>query len=136
MSRIPLSRKHGVNPSLGVCFLCGEESGEIILPGRLPGDQKAPHTGVWHKHPCPKCVEWQKQGVIFISVKAGEAGDNPYRTGGWCVIKDAAVERLPVDDKLKADVLKSRVCFMEDQAWDFFGFPREAVEPQPNGDSA
>lgn len=122
---IRLSVKHGMNPSLGVCFLCGEKSGEIILPGRLPDDQQAPPKGVWHKHPCPKCEEWQKQGVIFISVRDGGDEENAYRTGNFIVLKDEAVERMPINDNMKASILKSRACFMEDKAWDWLGLPRE-----------
>jgi hypothetical protein len=43
---IKLSPQHGVNPSIGVCFYCGEDSGEIILPGRLKGDVEAPRRAV------------------------------------------------------------------------------------------
>jgi hypothetical protein len=35
---IRLSEKHGVNPSLMLCFYCGEASGVALL-GRLKGDQ-------------------------------------------------------------------------------------------------
>lgn len=126
---IRLSPKHGVNPSLGVCFVCNEESGEIILPGRMRGDQQAPHRGVWHKEPCPKCIEWMKKGVILISVKDGEPDhDNPYRTGGWCVIKDEAIERMPIDDHVRKGLLKHRRGFLEDAAWEALGLPREATD--------
>ena len=32
---IPISQKHGVNPSLVVCIRCGEDTGEIVLPGKI-----------------------------------------------------------------------------------------------------
>ena len=31
---IPLSQKHGVNPSVCVCTNCGEDTGALVLPGR------------------------------------------------------------------------------------------------------
>ena len=34
MAGIPVSKKHGVNPSIGVCPNCGKENGEILLLGR------------------------------------------------------------------------------------------------------
>lgn len=124
---IRLSRKHGVNPSLGVCWFCQQESGEIILPGHLPGDAEAPRKGVWHKLPCPKCVDLMAQGVILISVKATdilEEQQNPYRTGGWCVVKDEAIKRWPLDQEMKDAMLKHRVAWLEDEMWDHIGLPR------------
>lgn len=38
---IRLSEKHGVNPSLECCLLCGKEMG-IVLFGKLRGDAEAP----------------------------------------------------------------------------------------------
>jgi len=34
MDAIPVSKRHGVNPSLAVCMNCGKETGEILLIGR------------------------------------------------------------------------------------------------------
>ena len=38
---IILSEKHGVNPSITVCPICGKEIG-IALLGKLKGDEEAP----------------------------------------------------------------------------------------------
>ncbi len=32
---IPVSEKHGINPSLVVCIRCGQDTGEIVLPGKV-----------------------------------------------------------------------------------------------------
>ena len=42
MASIKVSEKHGVNPSMEVCFICGQDTGAILLLGRLPGDKEAP----------------------------------------------------------------------------------------------
>ena len=34
MTSIPVSKKHGVNPTIGVCPNCGKENGELLLLGR------------------------------------------------------------------------------------------------------
>ena len=52
---IQVSPKHGLNPTIPVCFWCGKERGEVALLGRLPGDAEAPKnvvlmTGVRSKH--------------------------------------------------------------------------------------
>jgi hypothetical protein len=65
MSRgVRLSKKHGVNPCLGICFFCGEDSGEIGLLGLLPGDKEAPRRAILSRDPCPKCRAFMAQGVI------------------------------------------------------------------------
>ena len=89
MSGIKLSPKYGLNCAIPLCFFCNKAKNEILLPGRLPGDVEAPRNAVWDKKPCQECAGYMQQGIILISVKDGEsgAGDNPYRTGGWCVVK-------------------------------------------------
>jgi len=118
---IRLSRAHGLQPVLTVCFLCGEDKGEIALLGaqgdkiaRSLGcsDGKMPMRCCLDKNPCAKCQEYMKQGVIFVEVRDGEGGENPYRTGGFWVIKSEAVEKM-MDPGKAAEVLKSRICFVE-----------------------
>lgn len=65
-----------------------------------------------------------KKGTIFISVKDGESGDNPYRTGGWIVLKQEAVDKLFKDKPPK-------IAFVEDTLWDNLGFPRGEVKSVP-----
>jgi len=35
-----LSEKHGVNPAIPLCFLCGKEKNVVLLAGRLPNDEE------------------------------------------------------------------------------------------------
>lgn len=127
MSKIRLSNKHGVNPAVPKCFFCQKDKNEIILAGRLPGDAEAPRGAVWDMAPCDECQNYMRQGVICISVKDGETDQkNPYRTGGWAVVRDIAIERLRgvVDNKIIESILKFRFVFLEDAVWDKIGFPR------------
>ena len=94
MGDIKLSAKHGVNPCIVKCFVCQEDTGELALLGRLPNDAEAPREAVLDKRPCSKCQEHMKQGVILISVRDGESGDNPFRRGAWVVIKHEAHKRF------------------------------------------
>lgn len=67
---IKLSQKFGVNPSMVVCPICGKDAG-VVLHGRLPGDEQAPH-----KHnadePCEDCIlkieEHKKLGFMFFII--------------------------------------------------------------------
>lgn len=103
---IRLSEKHGLNPTLGVCFFCGEETGEIGLLGRLKGDKEAPRKAVLNYDPCKKCQEAWKDGVTLIAcvTEQPEDGRPPistandqhpdlYPTGNYAVIKPEAAER-------------------------------------------
>ena len=90
---IRLSPKHGVNPSIMVCPICGKETGVALL-GRLKGDTEAPRH-IPDRIPCPECRKVLDQGGHFIiEVRDGERGDNPYRTGRLVGITHEAAERL------------------------------------------
>lgn len=127
MGDIRLSAKHGINPSLEQCFVCGEAKG-VVLFGRLPQDQEAPKQVCLDQEPCPKCKGYMAQGVILISVrepKDPEEHKNPYRTGGWCVVREDMIRRVFTGPAVE-QVLRKRVAFMPDAAWDLIGLPREA----------
>ena len=122
-SEIRLSEKHGLNPSMLVCFVCGNDTGEIALMGRLKGDIEAPRRSVLPgSEPCAECREHMKAGIILISVKDGSDQKNPYRTGGWVVIKEEAAKNIFKDNA--ESLMKVRMAFVEDSAWDKLGLPR------------
>jgi len=78
---ITLSPRHGLNPSLLKCPICGKDTNEIALLGKLKDDAEAPRY-MMSNNPCPDCQEHLDKGHrILIEVKNGEFGPNPYRTG-------------------------------------------------------
>lgn len=122
---ITLSPTHAANPSLEQCFLCMEEMG-VILFGKLPDDAEAPRKVCLGNH-CARCAEHMKLGIITISVNEALTTDaaNPYRSGGWCVLKEHAVRRLLANSPdLLEQVIEKRVMFVPDDAWDHIGLPR------------
>jgi len=123
---IRLSQKHGVNPTIPKCFLCGKDKNELFLMGRLPGDAEAPKGMVFDQLPCDQCKEHMEKGIILISADEEKTDDrqNPWRTGGWVVITSDAIKRLPFEDEFKQKLLKERVAFLPDRVWDLFGLPR------------
>jgi len=121
---ITLSPKHGVNPAIPRCYFCGKPKNQVILAGKLPKDAEAPQDAIWDSDPCDECLGYMKQGVILISVRVGEQGDNPYRTGGWVVVRDEAIRRMVQPEELSEKILKERVAFVPDDAWDALGLPR------------
>jgi hypothetical protein len=150
-----ISKKHGVNPAIPLCFFCGEDKNELILAGAMKGDAEAPSGTVWDMNPCDECQNFMEQGVILISVMDGEMEEveeerqrelarweshnsfrhgkktpfrympNPRRTGGWIVVRDSVIEDMIQPDELAEYILSTRWCFVPDEVWDAVGFPRE-----------
>lgn len=94
-----------------LCFYCQEPMG-LVLDRKLR--DIIPEKGTYNTEPCDQCKSWMEQGVILISVKDGEDGPNPYRTGGWCVVGEVAFDEVP----------ESRMLFIHDSVWDQMGLPR------------
>lgn len=160
MTDIRLSPKHGVNPAVPKCYYCWKDKNEVILPGRIDlrsgeKDVEAPRNMVWDLHPCDECAKFMEQGVILISVRDDEEPPalpplrpgasahekeermralmwNPYRTGGWIVMKDDSVRRIfgGVPDAL-SNILKKRYAFVQHSVWAQLGLP--LPEPKPAG---
>lgn len=61
-----VSPKHGLNPSLGLCFFCNKAK-DVLLLGRLPDDAEAPRQGVYNQEPCDECRGYMDKGIICIS---------------------------------------------------------------------
>ena len=101
---ITLSPKHGLNPSLLKCPICGKDTNEIALLGKLKDDAEAPRY-MMSNNPCPDCQEHLDKGDrILIEVKNGETGPNPYRTGRILYIVNP--EALPD--------IKSKISYIEE----------------------
>lgn len=118
------------------CYYCGE-SNEIILNRKLTKPMAAKVKEVDGKvltmNPCTKCEEYMKEGVILITIDpyksdAGwekEAMPNPFRTGGFFVIKDDAFKDMINDSGLVEWGLDKRWMFIEHEVgvmWGLFEF--------------
>lgn len=93
-----ISDKHGLNPTIDVCFFCGNDK-QIILLGKLKGDVKAPGRIVSGYEPCKDCRKKMRLGVTVIEVTNTDNGAAPMRpgvwpTGRWCVLKRRVAGRL------------------------------------------
>lgn len=79
---IPLSPKHGLNPTIPVCAWCGEPKNEIALMGRIKTDKRgedpqAPMHCVLDYNPCDHCKEQWDRGVVVF--EATTRVPTPYR---------------------------------------------------------
>lgn len=103
---ITLSPKHGVNPTLCTCFVCGNETGEIAMLGKLKNDEEAPMKSCIGTL-CKECQNIVDNGGTFVI----EANKDKYRTGRLITFKEcplneyhSIVYMLPEDfEKLLKD---------------------------------
>lgn len=104
--------------AMAKCFACGD-SAHILIHTRFHNIQEV-HNKVDPRHPfCQQCADMMKAGnSILISVRDGEKGENPYRTGRLCVMTPQGTSRL---FKGKAPPL----AFIEDALWDQLGLPKQ-----------
>lgn len=126
---IKLSEKHGVNPSVEKCFVCQKDVG-VVLFGKLKGDIQAPRDVTLSYDPCDECLGYMERGIILISVDEDKTEDenNPWRSGGWCVVKDEAVKRMQFNPEEEERIFNRRVAFLTDEVWEMFELPRGEQE--------
>ena len=127
---IRLSEKHGVNPTIPICFFCGEEKPEIALLGKLKNDEEAPRNAVINYEPCDNCKALMEQGITLIEATEQpiEKGMPPisnnavvngvnkvsvYPTGRWVVLKEEAFKKI-----FDVDMSKDEFCFVDSEMMD------------------
>ena len=66
-----------------------------------------------------------EQGIILVSVRDGEEGENPFRTGAFVVVRERLIREAIQPQEVVDHVLKARFAFIPDDAWDKLGLPRE-----------
>lgn len=113
---IEVSPKHGLNPTIPVCFWCGKDKNEIALLGRIrektknryganvtkrDSDIEAPRRMVIDYEPCDECKKMWDSGVAVIEVQ--ETPINPdqpeiqkglYPTGRFAVVTVEGADRV------------------------------------------
>lgn len=115
---IRVSEKHGVNPSMTYCAICGESIG-LALHGRLPGDAQAPRD-IPDDSPCDKCCKdldsYKEKGFIFLIIdneyeKLLDEGKKP--RSPWLFFKGLQVVKRgsKIFDEIQGVDLSQGVCF-------------------------
>lgn len=123
---IRLSEKHGLNPSLLICPVCGKDTG-VALVGRLPEDEQAPRK-MLDRGPCEACVsEFDKMKSLGFLILVVRPGCDPEKAPVWQyfhsahVIKSEALGRIftPETD------ISQGLAFMEFEVAKKIGLPVE-----------
>ena len=106
---IKLSEKYGVNPTIPVCFFCGEEKNEVALLGKITNKRtreevEAPMKMVLDYEPCDKCKEQWSKGVAIIEATKNDLGrpciaQDAQPTGRIVVVKPEALVNCKAGDR-------------------------------------
>jgi hypothetical protein len=107
---IYLSKKHGLNPSLEVCPVCGEDVG-VILFGKLKAnrtdrDPEAPRRTYLSLEPCGKCKEKIGDGLVIY-----ESEDGKNITGNVIAITREAATRIFPDHAMRKVLMVDKEVF-------------------------
>lgn len=131
---IKLSPKYGLNPTIPICFWCGQEKDEVALMGKLGDSRKgedieAPKHCIVNYDPCDKCKELFDKGIHVIGVTnqpivkgmypmVDDGKQTLYPTGSMFVgTEDWAVRFLTVNQQetMIEDVLSKKVLLLPDE---------------------
>ena len=113
---IEVSPKHGLNPTIPVCFWCGKDKNEIALLGRIrektknryganvtkqDSDIEAPSRMVIDYEPCDECMKMWDSGVAVIEAQETPIMPNQpeiqkgiYPTGRFAVVTVEGADRV------------------------------------------
>lgn len=113
---IELSPKHGLNPTIPVCFWCGKDKNEIALLGRIrekttnrfganvterDSDIEAPRRMVLDYEPCDECKKMWESGVAVLEAQQTPIMPNQpeiqkgiYPTGRLVVVTVEGADRV------------------------------------------
>ena len=129
---LELHPEFGTNPTMGVCFWCGQDDGRIILLGKNGGEKAGERTLVDYE-PCEKCQSCIEKGIFIIEARKNEPwrnGQQPmskdgddlvYPSGKWAVVTEDAIGDMfkgPVVD----NILSERRTYLDTEAWKKLGF--------------
>jgi hypothetical protein len=120
MSGVQLSQKHGVNPTMGICFFCGKPDGTIGLLGKLPGDVEAPRYALLGMDPCPACVKLMETCILLVKVTEDDEG-RPVPAGHLVGVREDALRRVVSTPALLDQILEKRCALLPADVWHRLG---------------
>ena len=145
MSSITVSPKYGLNPTVPLCFWCGQEKNEIALLGRISKkkttrtawgtestvveahDVEAPRNAIIDYEPCDHCKENMSKGITLLAtstmpvvenmppVGKDEHGNPVYPYPWYVVITEDSARRLLKPD-VAENVIARRKCYIPVEA--------------------
>lgn len=135
MNYIRLHPKHGVNPTIPLCFWCGEGRNEVALLGAAYKGE-APHNLLLDYEPCDSCGEKMALGITLVEATQRPAFTHQrviqepdvYPTGKWWVMKEDAVKRIFTPGKTVEAMLEKRKAFIDPETAVTLGLYQEQAD--------
>lgn len=127
---LKLHPEHGLNPTVPVCFWCGQDKEEVVLLGAAYKGE-APSRMLVNYEPCPTCKANMERGIVAVELV--DKGKTPYPpmavdgalayvapTGRWVVLTEDAVRNLFPNHV--EQILASRKTFVDGELFQrYFG---------------
>lgn len=122
---IPVSPKHGLNPTVPVCLYCGKDKNEIAVCGKVnKQDDEMPMRCVIDALPCDECRKLWQAGVVLIRasktkkgrmvpVKAPDGTSTLYLDGSTMLVTEEGAQRLFQSSMKKGDPV-----YLDDKVFD------------------
>ena len=137
---IRLSKEHGVNPSMSICFYCGETK-ELLLLGKLKNDEEAPRKMMIDYEPCEDCKEKFSRGILIIEAieepkyeGQPEITKNVYPSGPHWVVKKQVIQKLIADKDLVEDIIEKRAMFVTKETAEEIGLYQQFYDGEANNE--
>jgi len=120
--------KHGLNPTMPVCFWCDKETGEIAFLGAAYKG-RAPSRLILNYDPCDSCRAAMAQGITIIEARKRQPGETAHTldkartvvpTGRWVVVAEEAFRRIAVGPEGEA-ALRERRTLVDPETWKGIG---------------
>jgi len=123
MSSVRLSKKHGLNPTIPVCYFCGRAKNEVALLGAA-GDKIAkamgrdsgemPMHACIDRNPCEECEKLMKDNILFIIVKDGCTNADELDKRIACAAIPEDIVKKSINADVLDDILGPRVLCMSE----------------------
>lgn len=122
---IPISPKHGLNPTVPVCLYCGKDKDEVAICGKInKQDDQMPMRCVIDALPCDECRKLWSAGVVLIRVsktkkgrmvpvKSPDGKSTFYLDGSTMLITEEGAQRL-----FKSPMKKGDPVYLDDKVFD------------------
>lgn len=116
-----ISKKHGLNPSIGVCFWCSNPDGKVLLLG-ANGGKEAPRYTCTGYEPCDECKEKFSLGILLFEASAfpvidgqpsAKKDEELYPTGRFMVVKEEVIPLLFRPEEMVKQILLHRKAAMD-----------------------
>lgn len=118
---IRLSPKHGLNPTIPICFFCGEKKNEIALLGHLKGDAEAPRNAILDMEPCDKCKAFMDKGYTMLGVLdhpiidgQPPIAEGKYLSRNFVVMSEQGIRRILTPDAAESVLNNKNRRFLSD----------------------